>query len=294
LVVEAQQKAYADAVNAEMVDDGIGLDAGGSEAKAYGEAIGVYLAFLVDKLADRNSSVCSWDSTRDGIRNTFGRQAIPMVWDYAEANPFSNSSGCLSNTLTWVTKCILEFPRSAIQGHAQQYDATQDNGLRSIMVSTDPPYYDNIGYADLSDYFYIWMRKSLKNTYPGLFSTMLVPKAEELVATPYRFDGSKDRARDFFEDGMLRTFRQVHEYTREDIPVTIYYAFKQSETGTEDEDDPNDITAVTASTGWETMLSAVVNAGFCITGTWPIRTEMQNRAVGMNAKCTSFLYCIGL
>jgi len=283
LVVEAQQKAYADAVNAEMVDDGIGLDAGGSEAKAYGEAIGVYLAFLVDKLADRNSSVCSWDSTRDGIRNTFGRQAIPMVWDYAEANPFSNSSGCLSNTLTWVTKCILEFPRSAIQGHAQQYDATQDNGLRSIMVSTDPPYYDNIGYADLSDYFYIWMRKSLKNTYPGLFSTMLVPKAEELVATPYRFDGSKDRARDFFEDGMLRTFRQVHEYTREDIPVTIYYAFKQSETGTEDEDDPNDITAVTASTGWETMLSAVVNAGFCITGTWPIRTEMQNRAVGMNA-----------
>ena len=283
LVAEAQQKAYENSVSAGMVDDGIGLDAGGCGAKAYGEAVGVYLAFLVDKLADRSSSVCSWDATRDGIRNTFGRQAIPMVWDYAEANPFSNSTGCLSNTLTWVTKCILEFPRVGVHGYVRQFDATQDNGLRSIMVSTDPPYYDNIGYADLSDYFYIWMRRSLTKTYPSLFSTMLVPKMEELIATPYRFDGNKEKARDFFEDGMLRTFRQVHEYTREDIPVTIYYAFKQSETNTEDEDDADETTSVTASTGWETMLSAVINAGFSITGTWPIRTEMQNRAIGMNA-----------
>ena len=291
LVVEAQQKAYKDAINAGMFNDGKGLDAGGSGARAYGEAVGVYLAFLVDKLTDYNSTICSWNISRDGLRNTFGRQAIPMVWDYAEANPFSNSTGCLSNTLTWVTKCILEFPRNAIQGHVQQYDATQDNGLRSIMVSTDPPYYDNIGYADLSDYFYIWMRQSLKNTYPSLFSTMLVPKAEELVATPYRFDGSKEKARDFFEDGMLRTFRQVHEYSREDIPITIYYAFKQSETNAEDEDDADETTTVTASTGWETMLSAVIKAGFAITGTWPIRTERSVRvvALGTNALASSIV-----
>lgn len=291
LVVEAQQKAYKDAINAGMFNDGKGLDAGGSGARAYGEAVGVYLAFLVDKLTDYNSTICSWNISRDGLRNTFGRQAIPMVWDYAEANPFSNSTGCLSNTLTWVTKCILEFPRNAIQGHVQQYDATQDNGLRSIMVSTDPPYYDNIGYADLSDYFYIWMRQSLKNTYPSLFSTMLVPKAEELVATPYRFDGSKEKARDFFEDGMLRTFRQVHEYSREDIPITIYYAFKQSETNAEDEDDADETTTVTASTGWETMLSAVIKAGFAITGTWPIRTERSVRvvAMGTNALASSIV-----
>lgn len=291
LVVEAQQKAYEDAVNASMVDDGIGLDAGGSGAKAYGEAVGVYLAFLVDKLTDYNSTICSWNITRDGLRNTFGRQAIPMVWDYAEANPFSNSTGCISNTLNWVTKCILEFPQNAIQGYVQQFDATQDNGLRSIMVSTDPPYYDNIGYADLSDYFYIWMRRSLIKTYPSLFSTMLVPKIEELIASPYRFDGNKERARDFFEDGMLRTFSQVHAYSREDIPVTIYYAFKQSETDTDDEDDQNDTSSVTASTGWETMLSAVIQAGFAITGTWPIRTERSVRAVaqGANALASSIV-----
>jgi len=283
LVIEAQQKVYEDGVSAGMVDDGIGLDAGGSGAKAYGEAIGVYLAFLVDKLADRSSSVCSWDSTRDGIRNTFGRQAIPMVWDYAEANLFSNSSGCLSNTLIWVTKCILEFPRGEIHGHARQFDAAKDNGLRSIMVSTDPPYYDNIPYAYLADYFYIWMRQSLKLTFPNLFDTLLTPKVDELTAIRYRFEGGREEAKKFFENGMIQTFQKIYEYTREDIPVTIYYAFKQSETGTEDGDNPNVITAVTASTGWETMLSAVINAGFAITGTWPMRTEMQNRAVGMNA-----------
>lgn len=281
LVGEAQKKAEADAVAAGMFNDHIALSEGGTGARAYGEAVGVYLAFVVDKMADRGSSICSWDSSRDGLRNTFGRQAIPMVWDFAEGNPFSNSSGCIDNMIDWVLKCVEEFPASA-SGYVKQFDAQSDSGLRNIMISTDPPYYDNIGYADLSDYFYVWLRQALKGTYPKLFRTMLVPKAEELVATPYRFDGSVEKARDFFEDGMFNTCCRLHDYSRDDIPVTIYYAFKQSETDTED---------TTASTGWETMLSAIIRAGFSITGTWPMRTEMANRSIasGTNALASSIV-----
>lgn len=280
LVAEAQAKAEADAVAAGMKNDHLPLRNGGDGAKAYGEAVGVYLAFVIDKMADRGSSICSWDSSREGLRNTFGRQAIPMVWDYAEANPFSSSSGCFDNMVEWVTKCIGEFPAAA-QAEVSQFDAQSDCGLRNIMVSTDPPYYDNIGYADLSDFFYVWMRQSLRDTYPELFNTMLVPKAEELIATPYRHDGSTEAAKGFFEDGMLSACRQMHLYAREDIPVTIYYAYKQS-----DSDDNG-----TASSGWETMLSAVVNAGFAITGTWPMRTEMANRSIasGTNALASSIV-----
>lgn len=281
LVSEAQQKAEADAVAAGVFNDHIALSEGGSCARAYGEAVGVYLAFVVDKMADYHSSICSWHSSKELIRNTFGRQAIPMVWDFAEANPFSGSAGCCDNMLEWVTKATLLFP-ATIQGSAKQHDAQSDNGLRNIAVSTDPPYYDNIGYADLSDYFYVWMRQALKGTYPKLFRTMLVPKAEELVATPYRFEGSVEKARDFFEDGMFNTCCRLHDYSRDDIPVTIYYAFKQSETDTED---------TTASTGWETMLSAIIRAGFSITGTWPMRTEMANRSIasGTNALASSIV-----
>ena len=281
LVAEAQTKAEADAVAAGIVNDHISLSAGGSGARAYGEAVGVYLAFVIDKMTDYNSSICSWNPPREGLRNTFGRQAIPMVWDYAEANPFSNSSGCFDNMAEWVTKCVSELPANQIS-EVSQFDAQSDCGLRNIMVSSDPPYYDNIGYADLSDYFYVWMRQSLKDTYPKLFRTMLVPKAEELVATPYRFEGSTEKARDFFEDGMLHTCQQIYQYAREDIPVTIYYAYKQSDT---DED------SKTASTGWETMLSAIIRAGFSITGTWPMSTEREGRTIGIgtNALASSIV-----
>ena len=281
LVAEAQAKAEADAVAAGVVNDHIALSAGGSGARAYGEAVGVYLAFVIDKMTDYNSSICSWHNSGEKMRNTFGRQAIPMVWDYAEANPFCSSSGSYDNMLDWVVRCIEQLPA---QGNAEvsQFDAQSDCGLRNIMVSSDPPYYDNIGYADLSDFFYVWMRQSLKDTYPKLFRTMLVPKAEELVATPYRFEGSTEKARDFFEDGMLHTCQQIYQYAREDIPVTIYYAYKQSDT---DED------SKTASTGWETMLSAIIRAGFAITGTWPMRTEMANRSIasGTNALASSIV-----
>lgn len=284
LVSEAQKLAEADAIAAGLPNDHITLSEGGTGARAYGEAVGVYLAFVIDKMTDYHSSICSWHSSKELIRNTFGRQAIPMVWDYAEANPFSDSAGCFDNMLEWVFKSASLFPATA-NGDVRQFDAQSDCGLRNIMVSTDPPYYDNIGYADLSDFFYVWMRQALKHTYPNLFRTMLVPKAEELVATPYRFDGSVEKARDFFEDGMLHTCQQIYQYAREDIPVTIYYAYKQSDT------DNGESETKTASTGWETMLSAVIQAGFAITGTWPMRTEMSNRSIasGTNALASSIV-----
>lgn len=238
----------------------------------YANAISVYMSFIISKLADRGSTICGWDVSREGLRNTFGRQAIPMVWDYAEGNPFSNSSGCFSNALDWVIKCLEWLPAKGT-AIVKQQDAQSDNGLREIMVSTDPPYYDNIGYADLSDFFYVWLRQTLKGIYPELFRTMLVPKAEELVAIPYRFEGNAEKAKIFFEEGMLSACKQMNVYSSSNVPVTIYYAFKQSDT------DGND---TTASTGWETMLSAIIQAGFSITGTWPMRTEMANRAVSMN------------
>lgn len=280
LVSEAQAKAEADAVAAGMKNDHLPLCNGGDGARAYGEAVGVYLAFVISKLADRGSTICGWDSSREGLRNTFGRQAIPMTWDYSEGNPFSNSSGCFDNMIEWVTKCISELPAATL-AEVSQADAQSDCGLRNIMISTDPPYYDNIGYADLSDFFYVWMRQSLKDTYPELFSTMLVPKVEELIATPYRHDGSVENAKSFFEDGMLSACKQMYRYAREDVPVTIYYAYKQSDT-----DDRG-----TASSGWETMLGAIVNAGFSITGTWPMRTEMANRSIasGTNALASSIV-----
>ena len=276
MISEVEKIVEEDAIRAGLSDDHISLANGGTGALAYSQAIGIYLAFIIDKITDYHSSVCSWNPPRDGLRNTFGRQAIPMVWDYAEGNPFSHSSGCFDNMLEWIEKCILELPGN-IEGKVVQHDAQSDCGLRNLMISTDPPYYDNISYADLSDYFYVWMRNSIKNTYPDVFKTMLVPKAEELVATPYRFDGNVDSAKKFFEEGMLETCKQIYEYSRDDIPVTIYYAYKQSCTSIE-----NDVTK-TASTGWETMLSAIIRAGFSITGTWPMSTERASRNVGIGA-----------
>lgn len=281
LVSETQAKAEADAVAAGMKNDHLPLRNGGDGAKAYGEAVGVYLAFAVDRAADAWSSLVGWRNTVEASRNTFARQALPMVWDYTEVNPFSSSCGNWSDAcIGWVEKAVKELNGNQI-GEAKQFDAQSDCGLRNIMISTDPPYYDNISYADLSDYFYVWLRQSLKDTYPELFSTMLVPKVEELIATPYRHDGNVEKAKSFFEDGMLSACKQMYQYAREDVPVTIYYAYKQSDT-----DDRG-----TASSGWETMLSAIINAGFSITGTWPMRTERAGRMVsyGTNALASSIV-----
>ena len=269
LVGEAQEKVTRDAVKM-LGNDSTPLADGGTGSTAYGQAVGVYLAMLVDKLADSNNSLCPWEPVAQCPRQLFARQGIPMIWDFAEANPLGNSSGSWSNLLGilsgYFSGGAFNFPRKN-SGFAFQHDAQSDNGMRNIIVSTDPPYYDNIGYADLSDFFYVWLRKSLKKTFPALFRTLLVPKIEELVAIPYRFDGNVDRARDFFESGMLKTCQQIHLYVNKDFPLTIYYAYKQSNS---DEGSSENI----ASTGWETMLSAIIQAGFSITGTWPMRTEM--------------------
>lgn len=285
LVGEAQKKAEADAMAAGLADDDIGLDRGGSGARAYGEAIGVFLAFSVDRLADFSNCVSRWAPTNEKTMNMFSKQAIAMTWDYPEVNVFNHSAGGYEAIASYIDACVEKLPRVKQAGVARQFDAQSDNGMREILVSTDPPYYDNIGYADLSDFFYVWLRQSLRNTYPKLFSTMLVPKHEELVATPYRENRGKEGARDFFEEGMFSTFKQVNKYAREDLPVTIYYAFKQSEIETK-----NNVES-TASTGWETMLSAIIRAGFSITGTWPMRTEQTYRTIasGSNALASSIV-----
>lgn len=285
LVHEAQEKAEKDALAAGLFEDGVGLADYGTGARAYGESIGVYLAFSIDRLADFSNCVCRWAPTNEKSMNTFSKQAIAMTWDYPEVNVFSHSAGGFEAILAYVQKCIETLPRTLLPGHARQFDAQSDCGIRNIMVSTDPPYYDNIGYADLSDFFYVWLRRSLRGTYPKLFGTMLVPKHEELVATPYRENRGRDGAKEFFEQGMFQTFKRVYEYAREDVPVTIYYAFKQSETEKVNSAD------ATASTGWETMLAAIIRAGFAITGTWPMRTEQTYRTIasGTNALASSIV-----
>lgn len=280
LVEEAQNKAEGDAVSAGMVDDRIGLDNGGLGAKAYGEAIGVYLAFGVDRMADIDNALCPWEPVKTQVRHLFGRQAIPMLWDYGENNVFNNAAGDYMTSLGSIIRVISTFSADN-PGYASQANVKDDCRFRSIMISTDPPYYDNVGYADLSDFFYVWMRQTIKQTYPNLFKTMLVPKAEELIATPYRHDGDMKKAKAFFEEGMYAACCMLYSYASDDIPVTIYYAFKQSDT------DENN---ATASSGWETMLSAIIRSGFMITGTWPMRTELTTGLKGrVNALASSIV-----
>lgn len=269
LVPEAIARIRADALAAGMADDGRGLDAGGNGATAYAEAVGVYLAFGVDRLADRSSTICGWDTGYTKIRNTFGRQAIPMTWDYCEGNAFSESSGNFVDLLEWVTKFLIEAPANKAS-FATQSDAQSQTISANKVISTDPPYYDNIGYADLSDFFYVWLRRSLRPIFPKLYATLAVPKAEELIATPYRH-GSKQAAEVFFLDGMTAAMHNLAAQAHPAFPVTIYYAFKQSDTSEGDG---------THSTGWETFLEAVLRAGFTLTGTWPMRTELGNRMIG--------------
>ncbi|WP_289020048.1 DUF1156 domain-containing protein [Desulfobacter postgatei] len=267
LVQEAIGQIKKDAINVGMSCDGKSSENAGFDA--YADALSVYLAFGIDRLADRSSSICSWDTGYTKIRNTFGRQAIPMVWDYSEGNVFSTSTGNFTSLLEWIIK-FLNQSFSLKKGRALQEDASIQSISSKKIISIDPPYYDNIGYADLSDFFYVWIRHSIKNIFPNLFATMAVPKAEELVANPYRH-GSKENAELFFLNGMTQAMKQLSIQSHSGFPVTIYYAFKQSE--------KNGTTGIT-NTGWDTFLAAVIEAGFALTGTWPLRTELGNRMIG--------------
>ena len=282
LIADVIVRVRQDARDAGMHDDEKPLAEGGDGALAYAQAIATYLAFAVDKMADYSSTICVY--SEPFIAHTFGRQAIPMSWDYAESNPFSESTGCFMNCVEWIYK-FMTMHRAVTQSKARQFDAQSDCGLRQVVVSSDPPYYDNIGYADLSDYFYVWLRRSLKDVYPKIFRTVQVPKDEELIASPYRHQNDKDRAKDFFESGMSAACRQIYAYARDNVPVTIYYAFKQRDAASSDGD--SSIPGATSSSGWETMLSSIVNAGFQITGTWPIRTERKGRINANDANALS-------
>ena len=271
LVTDAIELIRRDAAAAGLSESGVPLRNGGTGSAAYAEAVAVYLAFALDKVVDRGSSFCRWDPTptQSGIINAFSRQALPMTWDFAESNPLGDASGNYESAVDLVAKA-LQAGSTNIFGHASQQDAgTQSISARKV-ISTDPPYYDNIGYADLSDFFYVWLRHSLKPVFPDLFATVGVPKAEELVATPYRH-GGKNKAEVFFLKGMTRAMSCLSEQSHPMFPVTIYYAFKQAESDGADG---------TTNTGWDTFLAAVIEAGFSISGTWPIRTELSNRMIG--------------
>lgn len=285
LIADVIVRVRQDARDAGMHDDDKPLADGGDGALAYAQAIATYLAFAVDKMADCNSTIASWNANTNSVRGTFGRQAIPMSWDYAEANLFSNSCGGFSLCIDKIVKFISECGAYSPHSQARQFDAQSDCGLRHIVVSSDPPYYDNIGYADLSDYFYVWLRRSLKDVYPKIFRTVQVPKDEELIASPYRHQNDREKAKDFFESGMSAACRQFYTYARDDVPVTIYYAFKQRDAASSAGD--SSIPGATSSSGWETMLSSIVNAGFQITGTWPIRTERKGRTNANDANALS-------
>ena len=281
LVGEARDRIVRDAKVAGMPDDGKALRDRGRGATGYGDAVGAYLGLAVSRLANFSSSLASWNTTAQGVRQTFGRQALPMVWDFCESSPFSSSSGNWLGLLRDPVKLLEHLPTTTTcRGAVSQHDAQQQTLSSGKVVSTDPPYYDNIGYADLSDFFYLWLRRSLASQFPELFLSMTVPKAEELVATPHRH-GGKTEAERFFLAGMVQAMRRLALESHPGYPVTIYYAFKQSETTAG---------GGMSSTGWETFLEAVIKVGFSITGTWPMRTERPNRLTGLRQQRTRLVH----
>jgi putative DNA methylase len=270
LIRSVKEKIRIDSVDAGLEDDSRSLSNGGTGALAYAEAVSVYLAFALDKVADRGSSLGRWDPTptQSGIINTFSRQALPMTWDFAESNPIGDASGNFGSAVELVAKAMSACSCGLV-GHVYQADARKQSYGLFKFISTDPPYYDNICYADLSDYFYVWLRRTLREVYPEQMATISVPKAEELVASANRH-GTSETAETYFLEGMTQAMHNLSEQSHPASPITIYYAFKQSETES----------AGTNSSGWETFLEAINMAGLALTGTWPMRTELGNRMIG--------------
>lgn len=270
LVGEARERIEQDAVAAGRPDDDTALEAGGTGAKAYAEAVSVYHAFAIDRLADYASSIATWKPSGEQVMQTFKRQALPMTWDFPESNILGEKAICWLKAIKYTSESI---PLAVhANGRSVQRDAASTAGRDRHIISTDPPYYDNIGYADLSDFFYVWLRRTLRQTFSSLLATIDVPKSEELIAAPYR-QGGQQIAEMYFLDGMTNAMRELSKNANPAIPTTIYYAFKQSET----KDD------LTQSTGWQTFLNAVLSAGFSLSGTWPLRTEGADRIIARDA-----------
>jgi putative DNA methylase len=298
LVQEARERVLADGCQACLLSHSHPLaDAKyGSGGVAYADAVVTYIAFAVDKVAEGSTTLCTWSPlpTKLHVVGTFGRQALPMIWDFAEANIFAPSSGNFERMVSLVAE-VLEKAciRGGLAGDVKQLDTTAAMPLKQgIAVSTDPPYYDNIGYADLSDFAYIWLRRSLGRTYPSLLATMLTPKSQELIASPYRHDGDSQKAYTFFERGLEKCFGNILQVQSNEVPLTIFYAFKQTESENgDDNSDNHDRHAPITSTGWETMLASVIRAGFSVHGTWPVRTEKSGgfRNLNQNALASSIV-----
>ncbi len=285
LVSEAREKIKADAVAAGIPDDDLPLNDGGIGATAYADAVATYLAFAVDRGADKWATLALWNNIGEKVEHVFGRQTLSMTWDFAEGNPFSESTGNWNSAVELIVKTITASP-SQISGSVTQNNAAMLLTAKATIFSSDPPYYDAVSYADLSDFFYVWLRRILNSIYPDLLSTVLVPKSQELVAEPFRHAG-KDKAKIFFEDGLRRVFAQIRNYSHSDYPFTVYYAFKQAES---DNDNSSKVENI-ASTGWETMLNGLIKSGFSIDGTWPMRTERSGRLrdTGSNALASSIV-----
>lgn len=266
LVGEAREQVLANAVEAGLTHSTT-IAEGSSDAEAYADAVATYLGLSASKMSVFHCTLARWRSDADKTAPAFGRQAIPMVWDFAEAQPFASAGGDWYGVVDGTARALARLSPS-VAGTAQQADASSRSYVGAL-ISTDPPYYDNIGYSDLSDFFYVWLRKSLRSLQPALFSTMLVPKAEELVANPYRHGGREGAAK-FFEDGFENVFARARESASDELPVTVYYAFKQQELESEG----------VASTGWATLLEGMIRSGWTITATWPVRTENENRLIG--------------
>ena len=266
LLPEIKERIINDGTSKGVVDDQLSLDSGGIGLTAYAEAIVVYLALTISKLSDSLNTLCPWEPVAECSRQLFNRQAISMAWEFAEGNVLGKSSGSFLANLKVLVKFFDSLPinKDILPGHAQCRDATTQDVSTDKVISTDPPYYDNVPYADISDFFYVWLRRALKNDMPELFSTMGTPKSNELVAFAYRHN-SKEDAGLFFMDGMTKAIHNIASKSHPAFPVTIYYAFKQSDTKN----------GGTSSSGWETFLEAVLRAGFMITGTWPMRTELN-------------------
>jgi putative DNA methylase len=295
LVQEARGRISEASATVEFPRDQRALAECGAGPIAYADAVATYLGIAASKCADGNSAICSWmpGLKYEVVRTTFSRQGLPMTWDHAEANPFAGSSGDYREQLNRTSKVLdIGVPQTCTPiGSSVQLDACQVSHQKASVVSTDPPYYDNIGYADLSDFFYVWLRRSLGTIYPSLFATVLTPKNQELIASPYRHGGSKAKAQEFFEVGLGEAFNRTREAQNHAFPMTVYYAFKQAETEQGDDEDNWDSDSVSVSTGWETMLGGLIHSGFAITGTWPMRTERSVRSIGIgtNALASSIV-----
>lgn len=280
LVSEAREQVLKDAVAAGMTE-GDRLESGSTGAAAYADAVATYLGLGVSRTTDLGNSLVTWSNSRDQARNLFARQAIPMAWDFVEVSPFSSAAGDLVIALESMVKA-LGYLGFGHPGKSEQRDASTAE-FKANLISTDPPYYDNIGYSDLSDFFYVWQRRSLRQIYPKLLGTMLVPKTEELVANPYRHDG-RDGAKEFFEDGFRQVFTRARESAFTDYPITVYYAYRQSEVQADEK----------TSSGWETLLDGMIRSGWSITATWPMRSERSGRMIGIgtNALASSIVLAL--